>query len=139
MSLSTLFEQAQEFLQCYYSESNLGGVEKRLDEVQAEIMRSGTYRLTEEELSYGAKLAWRNSNRCMGRLFWKSLKVRDRRTLTSAKEVFEDALEHLESAKNGGKIRATLTAYATEGFEKKCMDCGMDMYLNKPISEDKLK
>jgi nitric-oxide synthase len=89
-------------------------MERRLDEVQAEIMRSGTYRLTEEELSFGAKLAWRNSNRCMGRLFWKSLKVRDRRTLTTAREVFEDALEHLESATNGGKIRATLTAYATE-------------------------
>jgi nitric-oxide synthase len=114
MSLSKLVEQAQEFLQLYYSESNLGGLEKRLDEVQAEIMRSGTYRLTEEELAFGAKLAWRNSNRCMGRLFWKSLKVRDRRTLTTAREVFEDALEHLESATHGGKIRATLTAYATE-------------------------
>ncbi len=60
MSLSTLFEQAQEFLSQFFSESNLPGMERRLDEVQAEIMRSGTYRLTEEELSFGAKLAWRN-------------------------------------------------------------------------------
>ena len=95
MPLSTLFEQAQKFLQLYHSESNLGGLEKRLDQVQVEILQTGTYRLTEKELSYGAKLAWRNSNRCMGRLFWKTLKVRDRRTLRSAEEVFLDALAHL--------------------------------------------
>ena len=114
MPLSTLFEQAQEFLQLYHSESNLGGLEKRLDQVQVEILQTGTYRLTEKELSYGAKLAWRNSNRCMGRLFWKTLKVRDRRTLSTPAEVFADAMEHLESATQGGKIRSTLSIYATE-------------------------
>jgi nitric-oxide synthase len=113
MPLSTLFEQAQKFLQLYHSESNLGGLEKRLDQVQVEILQTGTYRLTEKELSYGAKLAWRNSNRCMGRLFWKTLKVRDRRTLRSAEEVFLDALAHLKSATQGGKIRSTLSVYAT--------------------------
>jgi len=91
----------------------LGGLEKRLDQVQVEILQTGTYRLTEKELSYGAKLAWRNSNRCMGRLFWKTLKVRDRRTLRSAEEVFLDALAHLKSATQGGKIRSTLSVYAT--------------------------
>ena len=113
MPHSTLFEQAQEFLQLYYSESNLAGLEKRLDQVQVEILQTGTYRLTEKELSYGAKLAWRNSNRCMGRLFWKTLKVRDRRALRSAEEVFLDALAHLKSATQGGKIRSTLSVYAT--------------------------
>ena len=113
MSLSTLFDQAHEFLQLYYSESNLAGLEKRLDQVQAEILQTGTYRLTEKELSYGAKLAWRNSNRCMGRLFWKTLKVRDRRNLASAEEVFADTLAHLKSATQGGKIRSTLSVYAT--------------------------
>jgi len=113
MPTSSLFEQAQEFLQQYYSESNLTGLEKRLDQVQVEILRKGSYRLTEKELSYGAKLAWRNSNRCMGRLFWKTLKVRDRRTLSSAAEVFADVLAHLKSATQGGKIRSTLSVYAT--------------------------
>ena len=110
----TLFEQAKTFLTQYFDESELQGLDTRLAQVEAEIFLRGTYRLTEEELTFGAKVAWRNSNRCMGRLFWKSLKVRDRRTLTTAKEVFEDALEHIQSATNGGKIRATLTAYATE-------------------------
>lgn len=113
MPTSTLFEQAQEFLQQYYSESNLSGLEKRLDQVQVEILRDGIYRLTEKELSFGAKLAWRNSNRCMGRLFWKTLKVRDRRSLSSAEEVFADALAHLKSATQGGKIRSTLSVYAS--------------------------
>ncbi|MFZ9187878.1 MAG: nitric oxide synthase oxygenase [Algoriphagus sp.] len=113
MSTSTLFEQAHEFLQQYYSESNLLGLEKRLDQVQVEILQTGTYRLTEKELIFGAKLAWRNSNRCMGRLFWKTLKVRDRRKLSSAEEVFADALAHLKLATQGGKIRSTLSVYAT--------------------------
>ena len=114
MRTMTLFEQAKTFLTQYFDESELQGLDTRLAQVEAEILLRGTYRLTEEELTFGAKVAWRNSNRCMGRLFWKSLKVRDRRTLTTAKEVFEDALEHIQSATNGGKIRATLTAYATE-------------------------
>ena len=113
MRTSSLFDQAHEFLQQYYSESNLSGLEKRLDQVQVEILRDGTYRLTEKELSFGAKLAWRNSNRCMGRLFWKTLKVRDRRSLNSAEEVFADALAHLKSATHGGKIRSTLSIYAS--------------------------
>ena len=58
MRTSSLFEQAQEFLELYYSESNLDGFGKRLDQVQVEILQTGTYRLTEKELSYGAKLAW---------------------------------------------------------------------------------
>lgn len=113
MRTSSLFEQAQEFLQLYYSESNLVGLEKRLDQVHVEILQTGTYRLAEKELSYGSKLAWRNSNRCMGRLFWKTLKVRDRRALSSAEEVFSDAMAHLKSATQGGKIRSTLSVYAT--------------------------
>lgn len=113
MRTSSLFEQAQEFLQQYYSESNLSGVEKRLDQVQVEILQTGTYHLTEKELSFGAKLAWRNSNRCMGRLFWKTLKVRDRRSLSSAEEVFADVLAHLNAATQGGKIRSMLSVYAT--------------------------
>lgn len=113
MRTTSLFEQAKEFLQQHYSESNLLGIEKRLDQVQVEILSTGTYCLTEKELTFGAKLAWRNSNRCMGRLFWKTLKVRDRRTLTTAEEVYSDALGHIKSATHKGKIRSTLSVYAS--------------------------
>lgn len=38
-------------------------------------MSSGTYQLTETELVFGAKLAWRNAARCIGRIQWSKLQV----------------------------------------------------------------
>src|SRR5690606_2885676 len=54
---------------------------------------------------------WRNSNRCIGRLYWKSLKVRDRRSTTSAEGVALECVEHLREATNGGKIRPVITVF----------------------------
>ena len=34
-----------------------------------------TYELTENELVFGAKTAWRNASRCIGRIQWSKLKV----------------------------------------------------------------
>jgi nitric oxide synthase oxygenase domain/subunit len=36
---------------------------------------TGTYDLTETELTFGAKLGWRNSARCIGRIQWTKLQV----------------------------------------------------------------
>lgn len=47
----------------------------RWAQVQQEIDAGGSYRLTETELVYGAKLAWRNSARCIGRIQWSKLQV----------------------------------------------------------------
>jgi nitric-oxide synthase len=113
MSSLSLFEQASDFLSQYYEETEQGGLSIRLEEVKQEIAIRGTYRLSEEELVFGAKLAWRNSNRCMGRLFWKSLKVRDRRNLRTVEEISADTFTHIDYATNGGKIRSTLTVYAS--------------------------
>jgi CheY-like chemotaxis protein len=33
---------------------------------------------------------------------------------------------------------AALTAYASEAFEKRCREAGMDSFLTKPISDDKV-
>lgn len=49
--------------------------ETRLQQVQKDIEGTGTYNLTETELIYGAKLAWRNSSRCIGRIQWSKLQV----------------------------------------------------------------
>lgn len=38
-------------------------------------MSIGTYQLTETELIFGAKLAWRNAARCIGRIQWSKLQV----------------------------------------------------------------
>ena len=48
----------------------------RWDAVQREVRQTGTYELTETELTFGAKLAWRNASRCIGRIQWAKLQVR---------------------------------------------------------------
>lgn len=108
-----LLDEAQAFLIQFYHESEKSGsdLKERLREVKEEIDSKGTYTHTNEELTFGAKLAWRNSNRCIGRLFWNSLQVFDRRDAATEEEVM-DALEaHLEYATNGGKIRPTITVF----------------------------
>ena len=77
----------------------------RLQHIENEIAAEGTYTHTNEELVYGAKLAWRNSNRCIGRLFWNSLNVFDEREAASEEEVFQALERHLDYASNGGRIR----------------------------------
>mgnify|MGYP006139879027 CR=1 FL=1 len=42
-------------------------------EVANALIKDGHYDHTPEELAYGAKLAWRNQARCIGRLYWDSL------------------------------------------------------------------
>jgi len=106
-----LLQKATDFLRAYFEENELQDLPGRLEQVQAEITAKGTYLLTEEELTYGAKVAWRNSNRCIGRLFWKSLKVRDRRSISDPEEIFADLIAHLDFATNGGKIRSAVSIY----------------------------
>ena len=36
---------------------------------------TGTYELTYNELNFGAKMAWRNAPRCIGRQQWNKLQV----------------------------------------------------------------
>lgn len=49
---------------------------QRLREVEASIAATGTYQLLEPELVFGAKQAWRNAARCVGRIQWNKLQVR---------------------------------------------------------------
>ena len=74
-----LIDKARSFIQTMYSELkyNTNEIENRMKEIEQEINLTGSYTHTYEELSYGAKMAWRNSNRCIGRLFWNSLNVKD--------------------------------------------------------------
>ena len=51
-------------------------------EVVAEVELKGTYELDEKELVFGAKLAWRNSPRCIGRIQWNKLQVHRRANVT---------------------------------------------------------
>jgi nitric oxide synthase oxygenase domain/subunit len=52
-----------------------GYVEDRMMEVETELKATGTFNLTPKELSYGAKLAWRNAPKCISRIQWTKLQV----------------------------------------------------------------
>ena len=110
-SNATLFQKASNFLVEIYKELDLSGLEQRLAEVQKEIDSTGTYKHSFEELEHGARMAWRNSNRCIGRLYWKSLVLNDQRNAASTSEVFAALEGHLTKATNNGKILPLITVF----------------------------
>jgi nitric-oxide synthase len=109
-----LLKEAISFLQKMYSELGINELDNRLATVVHEIDSYGTYTHTFEELEHGARMAWRNSNRCIGRLYWKSLQVNDRRSVTQPEQVFACLTEHLERATNRGKILPMITIFPPE-------------------------
>jgi nitric-oxide synthase, bacterial len=108
-----LLLEARAYLHQFHQECGIFDASpQRLRQVQVDIERTGTYQQTYEELAYGAKVAWRNNTRCIGRLHWKSLTVRDWRHLQTPEEIFAALVEHLRFATNGGRIRSTMSVFA---------------------------
>jgi nitric-oxide synthase len=106
---------AEEFLELFHAENpQAGPIGPRIAAVMREIDMTGTYWHTGEELAFGARVAWRNNARCIGRLYWRSLQVRDLRTVSDAGGVAEHCFEHLQAAHNGGKIRPMISVFAPE-------------------------
>jgi nitric-oxide synthase, bacterial len=89
-------------------------LEKRLETINEEIESTGIYWQQFEEIAFGAKLAWRNAIRCIGRLHWKSLMVRDMRHLSHAEDIFQALVEHIELSTNNGQIRPIVTIFAAQ-------------------------
>jgi len=105
---------AEQFITLFHAENDLGSPERRIWQVRREIEATGTYWHTPAELAYGARVAWRNSSRCIGRLYWRSLRVRDLREVTAAPEIAAESVTHLREATNGGRIRPTITVFAPD-------------------------
>ncbi len=105
-------QEVQRFLALYQSEQNEpeAWLVNRLQQVESE----GEYNPTTEELIFGARVAWRNSNKCIGRLFWQSLHVVDARDILDEQSIFETLLAHIQYATNDGKIRPTITVFASQ-------------------------
>ncbi len=104
--------EAERFVRrCYAELGREEEVDSRLAEIDAEIDERGHYEHTFAELEHGARMAWRNSNRCIGRLFWHTLHVRDERGLEEPAPVHEACLDHLEYAENDGDVRPTITVF----------------------------
>jgi len=111
----TLLE-AEGYLQLLHREQQLseGQLWARLGQIKQELQQTGTYSQTPEELTHGAKVAWRNSVRCIGRIYWQGLTVRDLRHLSTAEEIFAAIVEHIQFATNGGSIRPTISIFAPD-------------------------
>ena len=112
-SRQNLLNEAKTFLDLFHSEQALSfPIQERIMEVTTAIKQEDTYVHTSEELAFGAKVAWRNNARCIGRLHWQSLLVQDMRGLSTVKEIFDASVEHIQLAINGGKIRPIITIFA---------------------------
>ena len=101
--------ETEHFLFQYMNEMGLSDdwYENRISEIKG----LNEYIPTTDELIFGAKVAWRNSNRCIGRLFWQSLEVFDERHLESEEQMFQALLRHIDYATNNGKIRPAITIF----------------------------
>ncbi|AJC95640.1 nitric oxide synthase oxygenase [Staphylococcus hyicus] len=109
-----MLKEAIAFITQYYEETNQPNKKKleRILEIEHEIETLGYYQHTSEELIYGARLAWRNSNRCIGRLFWESLKVQDARHIKDENAFLDAITTHIDKATNHGKIVPYITIFA---------------------------
>ena len=108
-------DEARSFLDQLHDETSpTTPQEQRWEQVCAEIADTGTYTHTTDELEFGARVAWRNSARCIGRLYWKSLKVRDLRDVRAPADVARECVAHLHDATRGGRLRATISVFAPD-------------------------
>jgi nitric-oxide synthase len=106
---------AEEFIELYHAENpEAGPARNRIARIRAEIGATGSYQHTSGELTFGARVAWRNNARCIGRLYWHSLRVRDLRAVCDADRIADHCVEHLHLAGNGGKVRPMISVFAPD-------------------------
>ena len=107
-------EEAVAFIRRFHRENELGAAtcRAREAEVKRALKRDGWYAHTPEELAFGARIAWRNPARCVGRLHWKSLEVRDLRAVEDPDEIAACLVDHLTDAHAGGRIRSIISIFA---------------------------
>ncbi|KMY44116.1 nitric oxide synthase [Bacillus sp. FJAT-27916] len=112
MHSELLKEEAARFISnCYKELGKEQEIANRIKEIKEQINKTGTYEHTFEELVHGAKMAWRNSNRCIGRLFWNSLHVFDARDALDEDIIAEALFHHIRYATNDGRILPTITIF----------------------------
>ncbi|XP_022086266.1 nitric oxide synthase, brain-like isoform X2 [Acanthaster planci] len=113
-SKETIIEHATDFINQYYTHIkrfDTPAHKKRLQVVVESIEKKGTYDLTETELILGAKTAWRNAPRCIGRIQWTKLQVFDARNTTSTHQMFDAICNHMNYATNKGNLRSAITIF----------------------------
>jgi sulfite reductase alpha subunit-like flavoprotein/nitric oxide synthase oxygenase domain/subunit/hemoglobin-like flavoprotein len=108
-----ILQQANEFIRLVAEELawEPGNYERRWSEIEREVRTTGTYTHTYEELAYGAQVAWRNSSKCIGRIAWRNMIVRDLRHVTDPDAMFRECAEHLRMATNGGNLQIVMNVF----------------------------
>ncbi|MEU1482062.1 nitric oxide synthase oxygenase [Streptomyces sp. NPDC005760] len=105
-------EQAADFIrQFHHEQPEHGSPGPRLRNVLTEIEHTGTYTHTQQELLFGARVAWRNAARCTGRFYWRSLAIRDCRHLNDPEQIAQACFTHLREAHNNGHAHALMTVF----------------------------
>ncbi|MGE7759973.1 nitric oxide synthase oxygenase [Peribacillus sp. NPDC097895] len=119
--MSDLLQEAVSFIRTSYSEmlKTEEEITSRIEQIKKEINETDKYEHTYEELVHGAKLAWRNSNRCIGRFFWESLRVIDKRLIQNEEEIASALFEHIDYATNNGNIRPVITIFKQKDHDGK--------------------
>ena len=84
---------------------------QRLCQVKLEINKTGTYSHTSDEIQVGARLAWRNSAKCIGRIAWNTLEVRDRTHVNSPEAMMDELVDHFLAATAGTNIQSVMTVF----------------------------
>lgn len=108
----TSAEEARLFIEEYYASERAGEDPKpRVEEALEELNRLGVWRKNTEELSFAARLAWRNATRCVGRLHWQGLYLRDCRHLQTPDEIAGAIFDHLRFAYNQGDLRPAISIF----------------------------
>ncbi|KHF29495.1 Nitric oxide synthase oxygenase [Anoxybacillus sp. BCO1] len=118
LTLTALWKEAKQFITLCYTElgKNDDEIYERLQQVKREIEQTGTYEHTYEELEHGARMAWRNSNRCIGRLFWQTLHVFDARAIEREEDIAELYSITLLSRQTRGKFVRLLLFFVLNVF-----------------------
>lgn len=111
---ASLHQEAFEFLGLCCRELKWEKIkaDARFREVGHELDNSSIWTPTFEELEFGARVAWRNNAKCIGRLFWPTLKVRDRRHIEDPELIASDLYDHVRLATNNGRIQPMISIYA---------------------------
>lgn len=114
LSCAERVEEAVAFIRQFAAETGKSPeeAEQRIRDVRHSIRQTGSYWHSAEELTFGARVAWRNHARCVGRLTWKSLQVNDRRTINDCDDVVDQTMATLRQSFSCGELRSAITIFA---------------------------
>ena len=108
-SAHTSKEQAKVLLkQIYFDKTQSSDLSSRLKVLETQQ----NYNPLPAEIEFASRIAWRNATRCIGRLFWSGLQVRDKRHIDDSDTIFHEVKEHIKIATNKGKIKSVITIFA---------------------------